>query len=97
MNNKPSHYIVDVFENELPKHPSEFDVMSQIRLPDGILMQTRITEDISSYIRADKTLITDYIAYSISCKLLNAIQKDLQSKIAEMIWERFKWYGPKSI
>lgn len=97
MNNKPSHYIVDVFENEFPKHPLEFDVMSQIRLPDGILMRTRITEDISSYIRADKALITDYIAYSISCKLLNAIQKDLQSKIAEMIWERFKGYDLKSI
>lgn len=96
MNNKPSHYIVDVFENEFPKHPSELDVMSQIRLPDGILMQTRVTEDITGYIRADKTLITDYVAYSISCKLLTAIQKDLQSKIAEMIWERFKGYDLKS-
>lgn len=96
MNNKLNHYIVDVFENEFPKHPSEFDVMSQIRLPDGILMQTRITKDISSYISADKTLISDYIAYSISCKLLNAIQKDLQSKIAEMIWKRFKGYDLKS-
>lgn len=88
---------MDVFENEFPKHPSEFDVMSQIRLPDGILMQTRVTEDITGYIRADKTLITDYVAYSISCKLLTAIQKDLQSKIAEMIWERFKGYDLKSI
>ena len=97
MNNKPSHYIVDVFENEFPKHPSEFDVMSQIRLPDGILMQTRVTEDIIGYIRADKTLITDYVACAISHKLLTAIQKDLQSKIAEMIWERFKSYDIKSI
>ena len=88
---------MDVFENEFPKHPLEFDVMSQIRLPDGILMRTRVTEDITGYIRADKTLITDYVAYSISCKLLIAIQKDLQSKIAEMIWERFKGYDLKSI
>jgi uncharacterized protein YaaR (DUF327 family) len=97
MNSKPAHYIVDVFQNEFPKHPAEFDVMSQIRLPDGILMQTRVTEDITSYIRADKTLITDYVACAISHKLLTAIQKDLQSKIAEMIWERFKNYDIKSI
>jgi hypothetical protein len=97
MNNKPSHYIVDVFENDFPKHPSELDVMSQIRLPDGVLIQTRVTEDITDYISADKTLITDFIANSISCKLLAAIQKDLQSKIAEMIWERFKGYDLKSI
>lgn len=88
---------MDVFENDFPKHPSELDVMSQIRLPDSILMQTRVTEDITGYISADKALITDYVAYSISCKLLTAIQKDLQSKIAEMIWERFKGYDLKSI
>lgn len=94
---QPTHYIVDVFENEFPKHPSELDVMAQIRLSDCTLMHERITEDITHCIGMDKTYITDYVANAISCKLLTAIQKDLQSKISEMIWQRIKCYDLKSI
>ena len=92
MNNKPSHYIVDVFENEFPKHPLVLDVMMQIRLPDGKVLNCRIERDLSEYLWGikDKEYPAKVVASSLSYSLLETIREDVASKLENAIWERIK-------
>jgi hypothetical protein len=83
MNSKPAHYIVDVFQNEFPKHPLVLDVMMQIHLPDGKVLHCRIETDLSEYLWGinNKEYIAKEVASNLSHSLLETIREDVASKL----------------
>ena len=90
MEKTPEHYSIVFFENEFTRDPLELDVMVQIRLPDGKIYNRRMTENLERYMGYEES--SAFVSANIAYKLLEVIQKDLQSKIAESISEKLKKY-----
>ena len=84
----PMTYIVQVIKNDYPKHPFDFDLMIQVSLPDGRVLQSRLAENLWQWI--GHTEMIDMISAYMSCRLLEGLQKNLQAQISEMIWEILK-------
>ena len=90
--NRPGYYSAILIENEFPKHPLVLDVMMQIRLPDGKVLNCRIERDLSEYLWGikDKEYLAKVAASSLSYSLLETIREDVASKLENAIWERIK-------
>ena len=84
----PMRYIVQVIKNDYPKHPFDLDLMVQVNLPDGMVLQSRLAENLKQWVGHAEMI--DMLSASMSCKLLEGLQKNLQAQISEMIWEILK-------
>jgi hypothetical protein len=90
--NRPGYYSAILIENEFSKHPLVLDVMMQIRLPDGKVLNCRIERDLSEWLLGtkDKEYIAKAVASNLSYSLLETIREDVASKLEKTIWERIK-------
>lgn len=84
----PMLYKVQVIKNDYPKHPFDLDLMVQVNLPDGRVLQSRLAENLRHW--AGHTEMIGHISATMSCRLLEGLQKNLQAQISEMIWEILK-------
>lgn len=84
----PILYKVQVIKNYYPKPLFDLDLMVQVSLPDGMVLQSRLAENLKKWV--GNTEMIDMISASMSCKLLEGLQKNLQAQISEMIWEILK-------
>lgn len=84
----PMHYIVQVVKNDYPEQMFDLDLMVQVNLPNGIVLQSRLVENLRQWV--GHTEMIDMISAYMSCKLLEGLQKNLQAQISEMIWEILK-------
>lgn len=84
----PMLYKVQVIKNDYPKHLFDLDLMVRVNLPDGMVLQCGLTENLRQWV--GHTEMIDMISGSFSCKLLEGLQKNLQAEISEMIWEILK-------
>ena len=82
------HYIVQVVKNDYPEQMFDLDLMVQVNLPNGIVLQSRLVENLRQWV--GHTEMIDMISAYMSCKLLEGLQKNLQAQISEMIWEILK-------
>lgn len=79
---KPMHYRISIISNDYPKHPFELDMMAFIYLPDGRCFQQRIVEDLSLFLKDEYIPI---ISSTISCRLIEPLQKEIQRQVAEIV------------
>ena len=86
---KPRYYSIIYYENDYVK-PFELDAARQIRLPDGNVFHVRVLENLEQYVGC--TDLYEVISANISCRLLETVQKDLQSRIAELVSEKLNRY-----
>lgn len=84
----PMYYIVQIIKNDYPKHQFDLDMMIQVNLPDGRVLQSRLAENLRQWV--GHTEMIDMISAYMSCKLLEGLQENLQAQISEMIWEILK-------
>ena len=84
----PMLYKVQVIKNDYPKHLYDLDLMVQVNLPDGRVLQSRLVENLRQWV--GHTDMIDMISASMSCRLLEGLQKNLQAQISEIIWEILK-------
>lgn len=84
----PMLYKVQVIKNDYPKHLYDLDLMVQVNLPDGRVLQSRLVENLRQWV--GHTDMIDMISAYMSRKLLEGLQKNLQAQISEMLWEELK-------
>jgi hypothetical protein len=84
----PMLYKVQVIKNDYPKSRFDFDLMVQVNFSDGKVLQSTLSENLRQWV--GHTEMIDMISASMSCKLLEGLQKNLQAQISEMIWEMIK-------
>lgn len=84
----PMLYKVQVIKNDYPTQPFCLDLMIRVNLPDGLVLQCRLAENLRHWV--GHTEMIDMISASMSNKLLEGLKKNLQAQISEMIWEILK-------
>ena len=85
---KPMIYHIEVITNDYPRHPLELDMMIQIRLFNGCIMQRRVTENLGMFIGMNESEVFQFLSSAVSCRLIEDLQKDLQHNIAQMIYNK---------
>ena len=85
---KPMIYHINVITNEYPRHPLDMDIMIQISTFDGRVMQRRVTENLEKYIGMNDAEILKFLSLAISCRMIEDLQEDIKSNIAEMIYDK---------
>ena len=79
-------YHVDIFDNDFPMR---IDIMSQIRLPGGEILNTRMQEDLHSFHPYENLdIVSDVMADKISFELIGAMRKDIKNRVKEIVCQR---------
>lgn len=84
---KPEIFQVVFYGDEFSMNPLDINMMLESHMPDGLIHQKRIVDNLEKYILL-KPEDSRMIAKSISCRLVEHIQGHLELKIAEIILEK---------
>lgn len=86
---QPIQYHVDIFDNDFPMRSYLIDIMSQIRLPGGEILNTRMQEDLDSFhLYENLDIVSDVVADKISFELIGAMRKDIKNRVKEIVCQR---------
>lgn len=95
----PELFRLVYYESEFTRDPLDITVMTQISLPDGIVLDEVVHENLERFIstRFPAEDLAQLVAKNISCKLVESLRQALELKLAKSIDEKLKHYGERTI
>lgn len=69
-------------------HLNEIAFLCYVTLPDGTVLQSQCCENISIW--KERPEMTDMLSSSITARLLDGLFKDIQDKIARIVFKEIK-------
>lgn len=95
----PELFKLVYYESEFTRDPLDITVMTQIFLPDGIVLDEMVHENLERFIstRFPVEDLAQLVAKNISCKLVENLRQALEFKLAKSIDEKLKHYGERTI
>ena len=95
----PELFSLVYYESEFTRDPLDIKVMTQIRLPDGIVLDEMVHENLERFIsmRFPVEDLARLVVKNISCQLVEDLRQALEFRLAKSIDEKLKHYGERTI